>query len=181
MKCHKGKLRQGFGLLETLLSVFLAALIICAAVLLYQQAERKYVTGEFQKEVIELVKATKTVYGQASQEDFENIHSYLVMRAASVSHRYINGSEFTSPVHGLTSIVWNGNNTYAIYFWNVPAYVCPDLIHATSSYGSDFHFLQINGSYQFGSMGSWMTEPSSTQANTACSGDNNMLIYVFQL
>lgn len=97
---------RGVGLLELLLGVFIGAIILAAAVMLFGNSHQKVVEAEMRQELMDIIRVTHEMYD--NQANYDDISPTMLYSSGDMPRKWKNGDTLWVPGGGIVGMSAQG-------------------------------------------------------------------------
>lgn len=138
--------RKGISLIEVLLSLVILAIIVGAAMNIYEKAHIENKVVDARKEYFVIRSIVKTLYdGNFKNSDWSRLSQKTIIDSGMLPKQWVRDSTIVNPFGGIVVIYYNVDKYYQTVFYSVPKSACV-LLASTHDWTAGAA-LQIN-SYQ---------------------------------
>ncbi|MGY8607610.1 type IV pilus modification PilV family protein [Gluconobacter cerinus] len=160
MRNHKWRPARGFGILETLLALFITGIAIAGALLLYDRAQNARMTNDLIVEMNDIVLAVHKAYPNGSYDalNLADIKSLLPRKYV------LSDGTLTNPWHNMVAVYPNGSHAFYVVMYGMPKSSCMQLSAIHMDTFPTIKGVQINTWQDNPFEGGSLTVPQLTQA-----------------
>ena len=166
------------GLLEVLLSLFIAGLIAAGAVLLYGMASEQRNAEKTVTEVNYIASVVSQTYRNTTDQDSGDVTG-VVANNRLIPKAWLTGSGGISTPYGSMQIVFIGPNAFYIKSDSLSRSACQEL--TKMAYSPAVMFTQPNQVAQYSIRGPNPNLPSATELGRACTTQGNYVYVMYYL